>query len=351
MDLIRQFDPPQKRPGQPDFVQLRRVPIQPPETPLDRVWLGAELGYVLFSGDKPRPSDVVTVIGTSPNQIATCVGSPPQRDPLFAGACKCKCPANVGVAFLASAVQRATPIMAYDQDGNLLQVFGGVNAYYPRGIAVDNTSPYDLYLLDDRRTLSTVSNSFRTEFTRDYFWVVRFSISGGQYVYASQTALTDPNPRLTSETLPSLYRPWEEDDPPEFVRNGLSVVGGTLFLTMYKSPARVLEYTGSSFVTRNITLNGVNYTKALRGQIVTVPDRPARSVQRYVCAVTANVSGGAVTISNPELLALNSDWEIQNRINLNGVLSYPNQLASVCNRLFVLDSNEPVPTPFEELLG
>jgi hypothetical protein len=341
MSLIDQFGPQRKRPGQSDFVKLRRVPIQPADVPFDKIFMGAELGYLSFSGDKPRPSDAVTIVGQPPNQVVLSVGDPVQRDPIFAESCVCKCPQR-GVIFAMTPVRGASPILAMDSEGTLLQVIGKPNFLYGRGIAVDSRSPHDLWVLDDRRRLTFATDATESEFQTDYFWLVRFSVSGGQYQYVSQHALTDPTTFLTSMGTRSVVNPaaTTEPDPPDFIHNPLSVVEGMVHITLWRPPARLLVFNGSTFTIQNLTLDGDPYDKALRGQIITVPDKPANRSTRYVCGVTATIAGGITTaITAPELIAFNSDYEITDRIDLTDTIAYPAGLASVCNRILILDSS------------
>lgn len=353
MSLLDAFTP--KIDPSPPFVRTRRVPSQPGSI-AGKIYLGSDIGFVDYQGKKPRPGDLVHVTGSPGHYVATTGQALPSiTQPTFSpGGCRCKCPAATGVIFYTSIPHESSPILAYDSEtGTLLQVFGKTECWYPRSLAVDQQEPYTLYVLDDRRTLQIASNEEESDFHRDYFSLVRFQPSGGSYSYLSQTAIPDPFGELSDDDdQPNLAWPYEDLDPPDFLRNCLSVKEGVPLVTLYKPPARFLEIDGATITTRTLTLEGDSYNKSLRGPIVSIPDKPAKRNTFYVLACTATEvveeSVTTIVITEPELLQFNTAFEIIKRFDLSARFTYPVQLATVCNKLFILDSEHCVPTPSVE---
>ena len=348
MSLIERFER-ARPPGQPpEFAQLRRVPIQPSGLPLGQLYLGVELGFASFSGPAPQPGDLVLVLGDPANRVALPQQRPPQRNPIFSPvSCRCRCPADEGLALYASSVARNTVIHAVDaMTATILQSFGLADVWYGRGLAVDEAAPHDCFVLDDRRILLTILTQANPTFQRNYFAVTKFAISGGQYTFASRISLTDPLPppgTAAASDFPNIDTETADQDPPNFTTNGLSVVAGQAHLTFFKPPARYLRLEGGVLVSHTLTLSGANYNKGLRGNVVgTPPDKPAPRDRRYAIARDA-------TTGSYELVEFDASDAITQIFTIDASPP-PKQLATVCNRLLVLCSSQAYLFPFSENL-
>lgn len=344
MNLIERFERKRTTPPAPEFAQLRRVPIQPVGLPLGRVYLGAELGFAQYSGQPPKPGDVVLVVGAPGSYVALPQERPPQRNPLFAPpTCRCRCPASGGLALYASSVARNTVVQVVDATtATVLQSLGLTNIWFGRGLAVGSVAPHDLYVLDDRRALRTIITQAAPTQQRSYFFAARFTLAGGQYSLAATTALTDPLPTPADPIdFPFLDTEVADQDPPNFTTNGLSVAGGQLHVTLFKPPARYLRLEGSTLVSHALTLGGASYAKGLRGNVVAAPpDKPAPRDRRY--ALARDASTGAY-----ELVEFDASDAITQVFTIDASPT-PRQLATVCNRLLVLCSSQPYIFPFSE---
>jgi hypothetical protein len=339
LSLIDAFTP--KLPQSQPFVRTRRVPSQPAAI-AGKVYLGSDIGFVDYQGPKPRAGDLVHVTGSPGHYVATSGQAvPPITQPTFSpGACECKCASAAGVAFHLSSVRRTSCIVAVDvETGTVLQLFGLGDLMWGRGLGVDSKSPYSLYVLEDRRMLTANSGTITEPNTpREYFTVVKYVLSGSQYQRNSYAYLTDPSPDTLSSQ--SIALETNEANPPNFTRNGLSVFNDVAWLTMYTSPARILKIANATITTLNLIQNGDNYSKGLRGNVVSVSDKPAKATNFYVIAAN---SGN----TEFELLQFNELGEISNILSLPSDPE-PAQLASACNRLFVLLTDSKTFRPSSE---
>ena len=335
--LINQFTPGKRMtPAAPALAQLRKVPFQPSDTPADKLFMGAELGFVFFAAQqaKPRPGDVVTVLGTPGNYVALAAEAPVQRNPIFSPGCRCACPSSAGLAFYLSSVARNSLVHVLDATTAVVkQTFGLADLWFGRGLAVDPDLPHDCFILDDRRVLRTIQTQANPSSSRNYFWLVKFALSGNQYTLASYTGLTDPDATSTA----FLDTETADTDPPNFTTNGLSVIDSNVELTLFNAPARYLRLVGASLVLHSLTQGGSPYAKGLRGNLVAVEAKPAPRQRRYVIAT----AGGTY-----EIAEINATDEVTRTFTID-TSPRPRQLASVCNRLLILCSNQAyvMPTP------
>jgi hypothetical protein len=329
----------------PAQVRHRILPAQPSGTPVGSVYCGIDLGFLPYDGPQPQPGDVVIVMEERGrkfvrSQQAVNTHVPALTAPTFNPACLCKCPPGLGVAFYMQSAARNSFILALDAlTGSLVQVFGLGDLWYGRGIAVDNSAPYDLYVLDDRRILKKVITTTAPNPTRGYFTLVKFVIGGGQYGVSSYVDLVDPFPTpLAISDFPGIGVESQDTDPPNFTRQGLSVIEGTPHLTLYNAPARYLTFTGSTISTVSLTQNGAAVNLGLRGQIVTIPDRPAKKANRYCLATDG---------TGYQLLQFGTTGGVSATLALDAE-PQPAQLATVCNQLLVLSTDATTLVPSTE---
>lgn len=341
-NLLDAFEP-KKDPGGPspsqDFTQSRVVPFQPEGIQVGYVFMGAELGYLQFIGEQPRAGDLVAIIGQPGAQVAVARSANPQRDPIFAGACKCKCPGNTGLIFHLAFAEETNVILAINAEtGVRHQIFGKGDLWWGRGLAVNPQTPFTVYVLDDRRVLSRPAVEGR-DLYRGYFSVVKFEVSGTQYARTAEFALTD-GAAGTETSISALFEERDElsANVPNFNRNAMSVINGALHISLYKPPARYLRLEGSTFVTHTLQQEGANYARGLRGQIVTIPDKPAPRNRRYVIADDEVDIGGGNFSHSFQLLEIDADDNIVRTLDLASDPK-PQHLATMCNRLLVLHTN------------
>lgn len=324
-------DPDRDRPEEP-FVRQRVVPLQPGVVTPGRVYMGSDLGEVEYTGEKPRPGDLAMITGTTARKIAhTGQQVASFREPLFAGGCRCRCPGPGGLVFyLSFARQTATVHVINGTTGELLRLVGrkelgysGTGSTYSAAVAVDPEPPHNLYVMDDRRLYTRVRTNDDPDLARGYFGVATFVVSGGEYVFSAWNPLDDPVDPLIS--IPPV-----ETDPPAIPGNCLSVIDGLPLVTMRESPARYQSLSGGIFTMHTLTLNGSPYVKKLRGNIVSVEDRPARRNDRFVIATTDDATF--------ELVQFNGlTDEIRTVIPVE-IPATARQLATVCNRLILLSA-------------
>lgn len=319
MALIDHFGPPKKRPGQPDFVQMRRVPIQPPETPLDRVWLGSELGFLQYSGDRPRPSDVVTIVGQSPNQIVIAVGSPPQRDPLFVEqGCKCKC-ANGGLIFYLTPVIFTTNLIVIDGiTGDIVYRSLLPEVLNGQGIAVDPIAPYNLYILDNRSTYQNLLTDTQPQpflASKNYFTLVTYTLSGNSYSFSRADVL----PGGTNNGSPGDQPPWN------IYATALSVINGTVWISRTGQPARFFKWDGSAFTTVTLMQNDATVADQVLGPVIQVADKPVPKTSLFV-ATQGN-----------QILRFNEAGIVSESLVVTGATRISGLVTS-CNRIIAMET-------------
>src|SRR5579872_1955012 len=314
-------------PGDEPRARQRLLPSQPEGTDPNRVYVGSDMGEIAYSGEKPQAGDMITIIGQAARLVALSPQTPGLSMPLFSNPCSCKCPGNSGVAFYMQSACRNSVIVALDAlTGAVLQVFGLGDLWYGRGIAVDSASPHNLYVLDDRRVLTKPILTTALTPTRGYFTLVAFTLSGGQYHATAYTDLTDPLPPPAGITgFPGIAFETQDQDPPGFTRQSLSVIQGTLHLTMYNAPARFMTLSGGVVTPVTLSQNGVSVNMGLRGQIVAISDSPARRTNRY-CIATDGV--------NYFVLEFNETGVVTKQLALDAE-PQPAQLATVCNQMLV----------------
>lgn len=322
------LQPPQ--PEAPQDARLRQMPAQPEDVPPGYVWLGPDDGMVPYNGVKPQAGDLVAVIGGTTRRYATSpMAGEALRWPTFNGGCRCKCAAALptGTAFYSTVVGDVSNLLALDvATGTPLQFFGANELGQDRGtttgrvtpIAVDRAAPYDLYVLDDRRSWSTRQTDAALTIVRGYFTLVRYAVSAGQYAPVEYTDLSDPG--LTGIV---------ENDPPVPYINALSVLEGVPLISLQKAPARYLSVSGGVVTTHTLLRLGSPYASGLRSGIVTGLASPARLGARYAVATADDV--------NYELLEFGSTDVIRRITRLPANFSHPWHLVAFCNRLLILN--------------
>lgn len=319
----------------------RLVPAQPTDTPPEKLFVGSDIGYIDYMGVKPQPGDLVAIVGQH-GQRAAFLQSPlhAMHTPTFSGGCLCRCPASGGIAFYMQSSCRNSVILALDATtGAVLQVFGLGDLWYGRGIAVDNNTPFNLYVLDDRRILHKPILTTALTPTRGYFTVVTFSISSGQYHATTYTDMADPLPPPASPAgFPGIGIETQDQDPPGFTRQSLSIIQGVLHLTMYKAPARFLTMSGGVFTTVSLTSGGSPVNLGLRGQIVTISDQPANKLNRYCIATDG---------TNYFVLQFNEAGVVTAQLSIDAE-PQPAQLATVCNQMLILSTDTTTLVPSTE---
>lgn len=317
-----------------DRSEMRVLPAQPDGGQLGSVFVGSDFGWLTFSGGRPRAGDIVTILNTATGRHVLIANDPqPFREPIHAGECLCKCPGSDGLAFYAAFVDLTTQVIAIDTAGLFRQVFGQRELGYGVGlifgqfvsIAVDPSAPHDVWVLDDRRSFGTRQTDDSPHVRRGYFTLCRFSIVAGLYTFQSGKSLTDPYQPVGN----ALLNPGSEPDPPAIPTNCVSVVEGVPYVSMLKAPARYLKLAGGVLTSHTLTQAGNPYPMGLRGNIVTVPDKPAAKTNRYAIA-----SDG----TNYNVIQFTTADVVTRVIPL--ALDRPVQLATVCNRLTVLSTTQ-----------
>lgn len=318
------------------LVQHRVLPSQPLNLPPGRIFAGVDLGLVEFEGERPQPGDVVVILKDGGTTFCRSEQSLKGfTTPTFSTGCNCKCPSNGGVAFYLAYDSFAAYVLAIDATtGTLLQVVAQNELGYgaslanaqAASLAVDNAAPYNLYVLDDRRGLATPQTDSSPTVRRGYMGVATYGLVSGQYQFNRYDRITDPYVPGPHDPI----NPSVEPDPPGIPLNCLSVVGGVPLVTMAKAPARYLSLSGGVYTTHTLTQNGSPASLRLVGNIITVPDQPANKNNRYVLATDG---------SSYSLLQFNMSDAITKTVALTSTSpAVPKQLASVCNRLLVLNA-------------
>lgn len=325
-------------PEQPPLVRQRRLPAQPAEVPPGYVWVGADDGLVPYSGVKPRPGDLIGIVGSGTRRfVMSPLAKEPLRWPTFPQGCRCRCPARAGTAFFLSKAGLVANLLAIDADtGDLLQVFGMADlgffsqilAGMGPSIACDDANPFDLYVLDDLRTHATWRTDAEPLNARRYFVLVHYTFTGGQYEPSSRYDLIDPYVR-GSESDPLTLLPAQEPNSPAVPGNCLSVMDGVAHITLRDAPPRYLSIEDDAETEHALT-GDVDSGMALLGNIVRVHDKPGRAAERYVLATD-------VDTNEFELWRFNASDVVTKRVALGSYVGLaPVQLAVSCNQIYVL---------------
>jgi hypothetical protein len=347
-DLLTQPNPHKEE--QP-YARQRIVPSQPAGVEPGKVYLGADVGEVDYSGVAPRPGDQVVIQGSTARRIVvTGQGIPPMHAPTFAETCICKCPSRDGTIVWANPIQTGPYIVIMDGNGAFKQTLNPPQIFRIAGVAVDSASPFTMYVLDDRTRL----NNFKRDISPDTqiagvstYALHIFVNSGASYSWSGVVEMPDPglpSPPFFINDLDWVTRDISggdglNDPPSAYPTNCMSVIDGILHITMSKLPARYLTFNGSSFITHNLTFGGINYSKGLRGSIVTRLTRPALASRRYVLAWLGFGGFSEDGSGSYEVLEFNTANQITKRLSNDAILKSPTALQSVCNRLLLLNTN------------
>lgn len=320
--------PPVAKP--PPLVRQKRLPAQPTDVPAGHVWAGTGDGLIPYTGIRPLPGDLIAIVGRPGRRYVTSpLAHEPMRWPTFIQGCRCRCAADVGIVLFSTTCQSTVNLIGLDlATGAVLQffgmnelgAFGGIfnTAYQVVPVAIDPESPFDLWAVDDRRFWSTRRLDTQPTAVRGYFTLVRYALSGGEYAPIAYLDLVDPG-RVG----------FVENDPPAMETNFLAVIDGLPLITMQNAPARYLSVSGTTITTRTLTQDGVDYSRGLRGPIVTVPDRPASARRRYVIGTDG---------TDFELIEFDTDDAVTRVLPLPDVL-YPFHPIGYCNRILVLNGS------------
>lgn len=320
-DLLPFLAPKDPEPNRSDqgFAQVRAVPFQPEGLPLGVVYMGSDLGTLPWSGARPNPGDTVAILGTPPNQVVVAQRKPRLVDPIFTGACRCKCPASStgGMIAYVCSVQGTSILLVVDgasEDvlfySTLPEVISG------EGVAIDPEPPHDLYLLDDRAgtAILTPDGTVNPDPLRQWLFILKYTLSGSGYAFADV------------EILPGAFA----RGPGTNGFNCLSVIDGECWITIGEVPAQILKWSGAGFTEINLTRDGAPHQAVLLGPVVRVTDRPASRSQFYALALIEQTEVWQV-------LRFNGDGEI-GAVLESAEFTTPSTLLSVCNRLTVFQS-------------
>lgn len=328
----------------------RRLPSQPADTPTGKVYGGVDVGFIDWSGEKPRAGEEVVILDDGARKVAMAGQSvAAMRAPTFAQPCNCKCSGLTGTIFWGNPIQTGPYIVIMDADGTIRQTLNPPEMYRIAGIAVDPDAPYTMYVLDDRTRL----DNFRSDAVPDdqtagvmTYVLHTFTQSAGSYSWAGQVEMADPglpaSPFFVSEldwVTESAADGQLNDPPAAYPTNCMTVLDGVLHITMSLTPARYLTFNGTSFTTHNLTVGGVNLDKGLRGMIVRGLAKPGKAPLKYILAwwgfdgFAEDGSGGY------EVLQFNDADEVTKRFANDDVLKSPTALMIVCNRILILNTN------------
>lgn len=321
MSLLDSFEPSRgQKAKRPSFVQRRQVPLQPGDVPPDKVYLGVEIGMVSFTGERPKPGEVVTVLFDEGNAMAFAVAAQPERNPIFAGDdCRCRCPGETSggqIFFLTDAQHTSNLIVLSGDTGAALYFSTLPEVFSAVGVAVDFTTPHVLYILDNRSTTRNLeADSIVSQTASNWYWMLKYNRNSEATGYTFAAAEVMSGFATT-------------DPPASSSSNPLSVIDGAAWITMQNAPARIQRWSGSGFTTLALTQGGSPYARALKGQVVQIPDRPARRDRYYVLGQ----SGGVW-----EVIEFDADGVVSSVLT-SAEFTSPRALLSVCNRLYVFQA-------------
>ena len=347
MNLIKLFDDDDPT----DFSSRTRVvPSQPPGVPLGKVYVGGDLGWIDYTGELPRPGDLVVITGQQAQRVANS-GSATRvaRAPTFTTSCRCKCPSRNGTIVWANPIHLGPFLVIMDQDGNFYQTINPPQMYRVAGVAVDPSPPYNLYVLDDRTRL----NNFVTDTSPNNqiagistYVLHTFTNGGTSYTWSSLVEMTDPGlpaePFFISEIdwVTGQTDPQDLVDPPAtYPTNCMSVINGLLYITMSMRPARYLTWNGSSFTTHHLLQNGSNYNFGLRGMVLTGMDKPATVTSKFVLAWAGFGGFSGDGCNDYAVLEIDPNDNILRVLSNPSAMKSPIALMLTCNRLIVLNSD------------
>jgi hypothetical protein len=314
------------KPRAEPLARTRRLPSQPVDTPADKIFAGADMGFIDWSGEKPAAGEEVVILHDAGRQVALAgQGVPAMREPTFGNPCQCKCNGQAGTIFWGNPIQSGPYLLIMGADGTIRQTLNPSQLYRIAGIAVDANAPYTLYVLDDRTRL----NNFRTDASPDTqvagvstYALHTFTQSGGSYAWASVVELADPGlpaaPFFFGELdwVTNSAADGQLDDPPAtYPTNCMSVIDGVLHLTMSLLPARYLTFSGGTFTSHNLTFAEANYEKGLRGMIVTGLAKPGKTALRYVLAWWGYGGHAEDGSGGYEVLQFNAQNQITKRLS------------------------------------
>lgn len=334
----------------------RKVPSQPVSVTPGKVYMGSDIGEIDYQGNRPRPGDIVMVIGDKARKVAeTGAAVPSMRMPTFGKDCRCKCQTVQGQVFWANPLSNVPMIVILDDDGTFRQVISGSQLFKIAGIAVDPETPFNMYVLDDRTLLENqISDATPDTQTpgKSTYCLHTYTLAGGAYSWSSVVEMDDPG--LPPEPFFFDERVWVTDDnadgqledpPAAWPANCMNVIGGLLYITMSMLPARYLTWNGTSFTTHNLTEAGSDLSRGLRGQVVKGLEKPGKAALFYVLSWVGH-DRFSEDGSGYEIVQFTEDDLITKRLSVTS-LGSPTQLMIVCNRIVVLNTNYMGRTSFD----
>jgi hypothetical protein len=334
----------------------RKVPSQPASVTPGKVYMGSDIGEIDYQGDRPRPGDLVMIVGDKARKFAeTGAAVPSMRAPTFGKDCRCKCLTVDGQVFWANPLSNTPMILVLDDDGTLRQVVKGSQLFKIAGIAVDAESPFNMYVLDDRTLLEnqiTDATPDTQTAGKSTYCLHTYTFAGGAYSWSSVIEMADPG--LPASPFFFDERVWVtdnntngqlEDPPAAWPANCMTVINGLLYITKSIRPARYMTFNGASFTTHNLTEGGSNLNLGLRGQIVKGLDKPGKAALFYVLA-WHGADRFSEDGSGYEIVQFTADDVVTKRLSVTSLAS-PTQLMIVCNRLVVLNTDYMGRTSFD----
>lgn len=326
----------------------RKLPSQPAGVAAGKVYVGSDIGEIDYQGDRPKPGDLVMIIGDRARKITESGAAvPSMRAPTFEEGCRCKCRSVSGQVFWSNPISNTPMILILDDDGTLRQVIKSPEVFKIAGLAVDGDTPYNLYVMDDRTLLTNqITDATPDSQTpgKSTYCLHTFVLTAGQYVWSSLVEMADPG--LPSSPFFFDERIWVtdnnangdlEDPPATWPANCMNVISGLLYITKSIAPARYLTWNGAAFTTHNLTQGGVNLDKGLRGMIVKGLDQPGKSALFYVLDWHGR-DRFSEDGSGYEIVQFTQDDVVTRRLQTTGLAS-PTQLMIVCNRIVALNTN------------
>lgn len=353
-DLIKALEDQLRTPSTVINVRSKKriLPSQPTNTPSSKVYVGSDLGFLQWTGQKPRAGDMVVITGQGADlMVTTGQSGSPQRNPTFSGVpCVCKCPRPAGTVAILTRASSVNQCLIIDGSTSLLlQIVGQDDLGYSDinaqsegpSVAYDDEEPFDLYILDDLRLYKPWTNDQNPQSLltgRRYLRLNHYTIVGAQYEILSRFDITDPY----TPTLAEPVAPLSEPDLPCIGVGGncLSVLAGIPHITMFNPPARYIQINGALQTILTLTRNGDPYDFRLASNIIRVTQSPGKESERYV--LSTDITG--ITWN---LLKFNSNNEIKGIVPLGDfpliatVKEYPVQLIVSCNQIFAIVGRPP----------
>ena len=265
--------------------------------------MGGDLGFLPYTGQRPRAGQLAFVQGSPGNQVvSTGMQQKPMRAPTFVGGCVCTCPAaGEGLALMATRTLGVGMVLAVNVATKAIwQMFGQGQIWNPAGLAVDATTR-DVWVLDNR-TDSDLN---------DGYWIHHYEAGASGYERTEHYKVTVP-----------AFSPARA--------NPLSFLAGKVVVTQGTSPASyVVMTTGGAGTVHTIKRSGTNFLPTLTGGIVTI-EKPVVKGRKYAIYLDTVRGMGLIEFNSADTITrIFEDTTFL-------ILGSPKGLATVCQRLIVL---------------